>query len=450
MKVAIIGGGVTGLSAAYDLTNAGYQVTIYEASPDVGGLAAGFKEETWNWSLEKFYHHWFYTDQHILDLIREIGCADKIRFYSPITSVWHEGRNLPMDKPFLNSGLLGRVFNVLSLSPIPFPARLRFGLVGFLLQKLPDGTKLEKHTANDWSRRWIGQAAHDLIWRPLLIGKFGPLYDQVNMAWLWARLYKRTAQLGTYVGGFQAFLDDFAQQVTSRGTELRLGTPVRQIVPIDGGGFIITLDDERVEVDQVLSTTSPGLLALLAPNLPDDYKKQLEALKGMGALALILALDRQLMTDGTYWLNLPASSPDKSKTPFPFLALVEHTNYVSKEHFGGDHLVYLGDYLPIEHEHFHLSEDELATRFLPSLKKINPEFSPAWIRKRWLFRSPYAQPVPLVNQSQIIPGIRTPLKGLYLACMSQVYPWDRGTNYAVEIGRKAARMIVEDAASHTL
>jgi protoporphyrinogen oxidase len=148
------------------------------------------------------------------------------------------------------------------------------------------------------------------------------------------------------------------------------------------------------------------------------------------------------MTDGTYWLNLPARSPDKSENPFPFLALVEHTNYVSPEHFGGEHLVYCGDYLPPDHEYFRLSEEELAARFLSALKKVNPDFDPSWVRRRWVFRAPYAQPVPLVNQSKRLPGLQTPMPGLYLASMSQVYPWDRGTNYAVEIGRRAARLMM--------
>jgi protoporphyrinogen oxidase len=159
---------------------------------------------------------------------------------------------------------------------------------------------------------------------------------------------------------------------------------------------------------------------------------------------LIVALDRQLMTDGTYWLNLPANSPDKDANPFPFLALVEHTNYLSREHYGGDRIVYMGDYLPTDHPFFKMGEEELAARFLPSLKKVNPDFLPGWIRKRWLFKAPYAQPVPFVNHSKHIPNIRTPVKGVYFASMSQVYPWDRGTNYAVEIGRRAAQMILDD------
>jgi protoporphyrinogen oxidase len=197
-------------------------------------------------------------------------------------------------------------------------------------------------------------------------------------------------------------------------------------------------------VDAAVCTAGPGLFAKIAPSLPEDYAAQVRGLRSMGALALILALDRELMADGTYWLNLPARSPDKDENPFPFLALVEHTHYMPREHYGGDHIVYLGDYLPADHPFFQMSEAELTARFLPSLNKVNPAFSPEWIRKQWLFKAPYAQPVPFVEHSRHIPDIRTPVPGLYFASMSQVYPWDRGTNYAVEIGRRAARMLMAD------
>jgi protoporphyrinogen oxidase len=157
----------------------------------------------------------------------------------------------------------------------------------------------------------------------------------------------------------------------------------------------------------------------------------------MGAVVMTLSLKHQLSEQGYYWYNLPKSAG------FPFLALVEHTNFISPEHFGGDHIVYCGDYLEPDHEYFKLSQDELLQRFLPAISHFNPKFEPGWVNKAWLYRTNYAQPVPLLNHSRNIPGIQTPIPGLYFASMSQVYPWDRGTNFAVEIGRKAARIMLD-------
>ncbi|GAB4474780.1 MAG: NAD(P)/FAD-dependent oxidoreductase [Anaerolineae bacterium] len=446
MKVAVVGAGAAGLAAAYDLARAGHEVVIYEAGAEVGGLAAGFKAPHWEWTLEKFYHHWFSNDQDIIGFIQELGFGDRLRFSSPTTSYYDEAGNFALDKPVVRSGLISRVINVLSIPGLPLIDRLRFGIMGAYLAAIPDGTFLEKHTADAWLMRRVGRRAHERVWRPMLIGKFGPLYDQVNMAWMWARIYKRTASLGTYVGGFQAALEDIAGVLGRMGVSIRLSAPVQRIAPGGTGGVSLKLDEGVFHYDQALCTFGPALMARLAPDLPEPYLNQLRSLKGMGALSVVLTLDRQLMTDGTYWLNLPATSADNPlANPFPYLALVEHTNWQSPAHYGGDHIIYMGDYLPADHEHMHLDDEALLARFLPSLRRVNPAFSESWIRQRWVFRVPYAQPVPLVNQSQHIPAIRTPIKGLYLASMAQVYPWDRGTNYAVEIGRRAARMMLEDA-----
>jgi protoporphyrinogen oxidase len=219
------------------------------------------------------------------------------------------------------------------------------------------------------------------------------------------------------------------------GVAIRLSASVQRIVPHPDGGLALEMGSGVQRCDQCLVTTSPALLSRLAPGLPASYLEGLLALKSMGAVVMVLSLTRRLSEEGYYWYNIPKSAG------FPFLALVEHTNFLSPEHFGGDHIVYIGDYLEPDHEYFRLSQEDLLARFLPVLPRFNPQFTPGWVRKAWLFRTPYAQPVPLVNHSRNIPEIRTPLPGLFFASMSQVYPWDRGTNFAVEIGRRAARLM---------
>jgi protoporphyrinogen oxidase len=446
MDITIIGAGVAGLSAAYDLTRGGHRVTLYEAASTPGGLASGFRAEGWDWALETFYHHWFSNDYDIIELIEAIGTRDKLIFKQPTTSYWHPQGTFALDKPTHPNPIVARALNVLGIPYLNLLAKLRLGAVSFLLTKIPDGTFLEKHTAEGWARRWMGPAAHELIWRPLLISKFGALYEQVNMAWLWARLYKRTAELGTYEGGFQAFADDLAAHVEGLGAHIHYDAPVNAISAVEGGYWVQAADREPQPADVVLSTASPRLTnRLMGDLLPAAYRRKLSHLKSIGAMICIVALDRQLMEDGTYWLNLPAESTDKRANHFPYLALVEHTNYMDKAHYGGDHLVYLGDYLPPEHPHYALSDEEIYELYIGSLKKVRPDFDRVWVKRWWVFRAPYTQPVPTINHSQNIPAISTGVQGLYMANMSQVYPWDRGTNYAVEIGRRAARLIMDEA-----
>ncbi len=429
MKIAIIGAGIGGMAAAYDLRRAGHQVIIFETSDQPGGLASGFKEPGWDWSVEKFYHHWFASDRHILGLIEELGWNEDVIFPRPYTVMYYNGKFYPFDsipKAILFPGLGWGI------------DKIRFGLVGLYLKLTNNWRALEKVTVDAWMRKWAGDRVYELMWEPLLIGKFGERYARkVNMAWMWARIKARTTHLGTFKGGFQTFSDRFASRLQEIGVEIRYSSAVACISPDENGGLLLETPSGLEHFDQCLVTTSPSLLARLAPSLPPDYLRGLLALKSLGAVVMVLALTQQLSEEGYYWYNIPKSAG------FPFLAVVEHTNFVSSQHFSGDRILYLGDYLEPEHEYFRLSKEELLERFLPALKRINPRFEAGWLRKSWLFRTSYAQPVPEVNHSQNIPAIQTPITGLYFASMSQVYPWDRGTNYAVEIGRKAASLMLQ-------
>ncbi len=435
MRIAVIGAGIAGLSAAYDLLANGHSVILYEASSHAGGLAAGFRDDQWEWALEKFYHHLFTSDKEIIGLVDELGMSDQLFFPRPTTSVVYQNEVVPFDSPQRWITFPG--FNLVDVA--------RFGLISAYLRFSKPWRNLEKETADVWLRRWYGDKIYEMTWLPMLIGKFGPYYREANMAWMWARLHVRSPKLGYFVGGFQAFIDALASAVRGRGGEILFNNPVQGIRPGENNQIEIITAGQTATFDRVLSTTSPARLARIAPSLPENYLGQLLNLKSMGAVVLTLALKQPLLTrTNTYWLNIPADSPDKSQNEIPFLALVEHTNYIDRKHYGGDHIIYCGDYVTPDHPYLSMEKDELENLFAAVLSRFNPAFKRDWIRRSWLFRAKYAQPVPVVNHSKNIPDLRTPLPGLYLASMSQVYPWDRGTNYAVEIGRRVARLIMED------
>ncbi len=424
MKIAIIGAGFGGLAAAYDLKKAGNEVTIFESANYVGGLASGFKEPHWDWSVEKFYHHWFQSDASMMGLIQELGLQDKVIFPRPLTVMYYNEKFYPFDS----------IINALRFPGLGFGLnKIRFGFVGLFLRLTNNWRALEKVTADEWMLKWAGKQVYEQMWKPLIVGKFGPFYKDVNMAWMWARIKARTTRLGTFEGGFQQFADLFAEKLRAMGVEIRLGAPIKFIKQNQASGGL-NVDVESF--DKVLVTTSPSLMAKMCPDLPENYLKGLLELKSMGAVVMVLSLKHQLSQQGYYWFSLP------KEAGFPLLALVEHTNFVSKDHFGGDRIVYAGDYLEVGHEYFSLSDEELLERFIPAFKRINPAFEKDWVKKVWVNKTNYAQPVPLVNHSKNIPAIQTPIEGLYFASMSQVYPWDRGTNFAVEIGRRAAKMML--------
>ena len=233
----------------------------------------------------------------------------------------------------------------------------------------------------------------------------------------------RTSQLGYFRGGFQALAEALAAKVATLGGLIQTGVAVQHLAPTDAGWELQTSEGTST-FDRAIVASSPGLLGKIVPDLPSDYTAELKSLKSLGAVVMVVALHQQLLTNGVYWLNLP-------KGEFPFLALVEHTNLIEREHYGGDYLIYCGDYLPADHRYFTMQPEAVIAEWTAALTKANSAFEPSWIRRAWLNRERYAQPVVPINHSKHLPALRTPLAGLFFASMSQVYPWDRGTNFAV-------------------
>ena len=385
MRIAIIGAGATGLSAAYDLARAGHAVSVFEAGDRVGGLAAGFKADHWDWTLEKFYHHWFSSDRDILGLIDELGARDRVVFPRPVTVVYYQGKFYPFDSPQ----------RWLSFPGFSWLDVVRFGAIGAYFKALPNGVRLERYTADAWLRRWMGQRAYDLIWRPLLVGKFGErYYRDINLAWLWARIKSRTPAPGQLPGRLPGL-----SRSARRARPPAAARTIALNSPISGGHAArpaaASRWPRRAARRHSISASPPPHRACWRASRRSCRRPtaiSCTSLKSLGAVVMVLALNRQL-TD-YYWFNLP------KEAGFPFLALVEHTNFLPREHYGGDHLIYCGDYLEPDHEYFRSRTEALLERFLPSLSRFNPAFDRSWVKQTWLWRTEYAQPVPLVNHSQ--------------------------------------------------
>lgn len=428
MHILIVGAGYTGLTAAKDLLAAGHKVTICEAAPAPGGLASGFRgSDRWEWPLERFYHHLFETDSDLRALIGDIGQSDKLFFEAPRTVQWWRGRTWQLDSPV----------KVLQLPLMPFIDRVRFGFaIAYLKYIVRDWRPLERETAASWSRRVMGEKAYTGMIEPLLRGKFGSLAETVNMAWLWSRFKARSFKLGYYRGGFQAFADDMVKYVVNKGATVHLNRPLTGLTYDGQAWFATSTNGQILNADRVLVTTGPDVLKRLVMSLPSTYLAGLEKLQSLGAMVMTLAL-RQPLTENDYWINMP-------KPEFPMLAMVEHTHFIDPKHYDGDHILYCGDYVPVDHPYMTMTRDEIIDAFVPALQRVNPAFERSWIRDAWVHRERYAQPVAPVNHSGSIPPIKTPVDGLYWASMSHVYPWDRGTNFAVEIGHRAAAVLMAD------
>ena len=424
MRIAIIGAGFTGLSSAYQLIHQGHQVTVFEIDNKPGGLALGFQDPSWEWSLEKHYDHWFTNDFHILNLAKDLHY--EVIVQRPKTSVYLDKQMFQFDSPK----------NVLLFPKLTLLEKLRMSSVVGGLRVNPFWKPLERFNTTEFLEKLMGKRAYKMIWEPQMVNKFGTYADDISLAWFWARIKKRTPSLAYPQRGFLAFAEYLVKHIEQKGARFLFNTEILSLDQVKGKVSITSISNSKKKAEQfdkVIVTLPGSLFAKISPTLPDGYKKRLMVLKGLGAINLVLRLKKQFLTDNTYWLSICEKNA-------PIMAIVEHTNFMDKKHYNNEHIVYLGNYLPREHPYFSYSAEKLLEAYEPLLKKVQPKFRESLIALH-MFTVPFAQPIIPRNYSKIIPPFETPFSNVFLANMQQVYPWDRGTNYAVELGEKVAKLI---------
>lgn len=419
MRIAVVGGGFTGLAACYRLLKLGHSVTLYEKNQDLGGLAISLRGHKWRWFLEKYYHHWFTNDQSALKLASEIG--HKVLILTPRTDVYYGGQISPFDSPI----------SVLKFPHLGLADKIRVGLVTMYLKILMDYSRLEGQLALEWVQKYMGKRATKIIWEPLFGGKFGKYKDKIALTWFWARIKKRTPKLAYPAGGFGAFTHKLVTEIRKHGGEIYTGLGVGQIRSSKSGVLLTTDSGNKQRFDKVIVTAPSFVLPKMLPQLPKPVVKKLSSIEHLFAQVLILRLKKNFLRK-TYWLNVTENGS-------PFLAVVEHTNLLSPKHYNGEHIVYIGNYLPPDHPYLAMSAKELLLVFHPQLAKINSFYRKHLIGLE-LFSVPGAQPIVDLNYVRKIPPMNV-LPNVYLANIDMVYPWDRGTNYAIEMGERAANLI---------
>ncbi len=436
VRVAIVGGGFSGLSAALDLCKAGFEVTVYERDSDIGGLAGTF-ELSPGVRVEKFYHHWFTSDVDVLNLIDELGLGHLKRYVASNTGLYYVNSIFRLASPL----------DLLKFTPIPFLDRVRTGFMALYARRVSDWATLEDISAEDWLIKIGGRKAYDTIWKPLMAGKFGAEAPNVSAVWMWNKLKLRGSSRNNqggeslvYFGGsFGALTDGIRRSLEEKGVTIKLKTGVRSILTENGRAVgVETEAGAREMADVVLCTAALPQFLDMAPSLPEDYQARCRQVRFLGNSCLVLRLNRSLSS--TYWLNVADPS-------FPFVGIIEHTNLDPKENYEGTHIVYLSKYLPTTEKLFSLPPDEYLEYCIPFIKKIFPEFDRSWVLSHHVWKAHYSQPVITKRYSKLIPDLKTPIESLWLCTMAQIYPEDRGTNYAVRYGRKVAARIIEELAS---
>jgi len=432
--IGVVGGGVAGLAAAYRLQQRGHEVSVFEASDQIGGLARVY--ETAGDPIETFYHHLSASEETIVDLIEDLGLGDDLEWRYKVDSYYVDGVIHPMEKaweilayPHLS------VYDKFRLAMLVKEIDVRGGIPAF--DTYDDITDFEDVPIKEFLLDHTTRHVYESFWEPLLDAKFGSRKEDVSAAWLLGRVKfrgerdpLRGEQLGYLEGGFGTLLDELLAAV---GKEtVTTGARVTDLATANGAVESMTVErdgeTERHDVDGVVVAAMPNVLEDLT-GYPCDIDFQ-------GTVCSVWSMEESL--SDTYWLNI--------KDEAPFGVFIEHTNFVPTERYGGEHLYYTASYIqdPAE-DLWQMSDDEVEAHWQDGIADLFPQFDPDSVNWVKTARNPRTAPIyergylDMVVPYDVADEVAD---GVYYAGMASraQYP-ERSLNGGIEAGYACADLI---------
>jgi protoporphyrinogen oxidase len=367
-----------------------------------------------------------------MDLIKEIGREDEVVFRPTRTGMYYANTIFRLSTPV----------DLLKFKALSFTNRIRLGLLALKARAIKDWKSIEHMTARDWLIKLAGREVFRVVWEPLLVGKFGPYADKVGAVWFWKKLALRGGSrasdgrevLAYYKGGFSELAEALKRKLKEMGVEVRVNAPVTALDVDEGRATTVHTPDGPIRAKAVLLTQALPLIAdLLEGHTSPDYAAGLRRIEYLANICLVLELDRSLSE--TYWLNV-------NDPTFPFVGVIEHTNFEPPESYGGRHIVFLSKYLPESDALYQMADEDVLGFAVPHLRRMFPDFKREWVTNHHVWRARFSQPIAEPHYSRLIPAEQTPLDNVLITSMAQIYPEDRGTNYAIREGRRVAREMI--------
>ncbi len=431
-KIAVIGGGIAGLAAAYFLSKQGHKVALYESENTLGGLAASFDFD--GSFIEKYYHFICLGDDDLLSLCEELGLSRKVFWRETRMSFFYKGKLYPFGMPL----------DLLLFKPVNVFGRLRFGFNIIYARTLKYWQALENEPAHVWLTRHIGKQAYDVIWKPLLKIKFGECAEEVSASWMWHRIHRvaksrkkmlQREMLGYLVGGTKTVIDALEHKIKKMGGSIHTFSRVTSLMVNDGAVTGVNVGGQIEHYDRVISTLALPLTRSLLPDSCSEYREKLAQVKYIGVVCMILKLTRPL-TD-SFWVNI--NDPHIS-----FNGVIEYTNLNPRPDMGGGKIAYIPYYLRTSNPRYASNDEELLKEYSAALRLVSEGFTSAEIQGYRVFRDPFAQAICTTNFSKIVPEKKSPIKGLYVLDSTQLYPSDRTISGMIGLARELSEIIQKE------
>lgn len=436
MKVAILGGGMMGLTAAHYLQKAGCDLTLFERQPQLGGLATYFDFGDFHW--DKFYHCILSSDQDLVDFIHELGLGSELRWTESKTGFFTDGRLYSMSN----------AVEFLKFPPLSLYHKFRLGLGILYASRLKDWRRLEQIPVDEWLIRVFGETNFEKIWSPLLKCKLGDSRSEVSAAFIWATIFRyystrekssKKEKMGYVHGGYRTVIRRLVERLTAGGMTLHAGMAVERIESqVDGKLSVRTDSGQHFVFDKVLATLPSDYFVGMAPELDPKFIERLYSTRYLGLVCVALVLRRRLSP--FYILNITDAFA-------PFTGVIEMTNLISSEdECRGRHLVYLPKYLKPSDPLLQAPDEEIFRLFLQGLRHIYPDLTPGDVVRRFVFRERRVQPIHVMNYSGLIPPMATNVPNLYLANTIQIVNSTLNNNQVVQVAKKAAALALSEEA----
>jgi protoporphyrinogen oxidase len=423
MRFAVVGGGLLGMTTAWNLVKAGHQATIFEAAPDCGGLASAWQLDEVVW--DRHYHVTLFSDLTLRALLQELALERDLRWVTAQTGFYVDGALYPFSS----------ALDYLRFPPLSPVQKLRLGSTILRAARITDWRPLEHVTAAEWLTRLSGRATFERIWLPLLRAKLGPNAERASAAFIWAiiaRMYgaRRTGskrELFGYVrGGYQRTLRRFERELRLRGVEIRTSSPVKRVEPL-GEGITVVTEGRADRFDRAVVTLAPPLAARLCPTLTAEERALCQGVEYQGIICASLLLDNPLTP--YYITNIADAS-------IPFTAVIEMTALVDRNELGGKALVYLPKYVSVNDPAFALEDRTIEESFLSALERMHPTFSRKSVQAFRVSRVPYVFPIPTLGYSDRLPPMRTATRGLFMASSAHIVNGTLNVNETVGLANR--------------